>query len=223
MAEAPAVAPAAPPVEAPPIVAAPAVPAPAVAPAVSSLAAAPPVVEAPKAGEPPKVDTAAVFDPKAFKAPEGVKIDEVAVGAFAGVLNDSALSPQDRGAKLLELHNAELAKVGAANTKAWADTTTKWLGEIKADPKIGGDKITATVSTIAKAIDTLGPEGAKAFREALDITGAGNNPAVVRALHAFASRLTEGGHVNGTPPGSRPSTAALFFPNSPEMQKKGSA
>jgi len=203
-----------------------------VTPPAAAAATTPAPADAPKpapsiAGEAPKPDdkkaepAAGPFDPKAIKIPDGAKVDEKAVAAFSEIFNDPKLSSQDRGQKLIDFHNAALKAASDASTAAWTDTTTKWVSEIKADQKIGGDKLPATVATISKAIDSLGAEGAQAFRQALDITGAGNHPAVVRALHAFATLLTEGKHVTGSPPSGQPNTAALFFPNSPEM--KGTA
>ncbi len=222
MTDAPATPPAAPP--ATPPAAPPATPP--AAPPVTPSAGEPPKAPASIAGEPPKEPAksepaAGPFDPKAIKIPDGAKVDEKAAAAFAEIINDSKLSSQDRGQRLIDLHNAALKAAGEASTAAWTDTTTKWVNEIKADTKIGGDKLPTTVATIAKAIDSLGAESAQAFRQALDITGAGNNPAVVRALHHFASLLTEGKHVSGSPPSSKPDTKELFFPNSPEM--KGTA
>jgi hypothetical protein len=57
----------------------------------------------------------------------------------------------------------------------------------------------------------------------MDYTGAGNNPAFIKAFWKMAQALTEGGHVAGTgpapigqkPPGAaeRPTAAKALYPN----------
>lgn len=204
---------------------------PSVAPPAPSLAGAPPVdpaavvvTEPPKPGEPPKpteppIEPPAVFALDKVKLPEGMKADDPTLTSFGGVLADDKLSPLERGQKLLDLY-ADVTKKGRdAATEAWNTVQTQWQTETKADPAIGGVKWAGTQATIAKAIDTLGPEHAAAFRQALDITGAGNHPAVARALHAWATKLTEGVHVGGNPPGGAPQTVKeAFYPNSPDMK-----
>jgi hypothetical protein len=55
----------------------------------------------------------------------------------------------------------------------------------------------------------------------MDYTGAGNNPAFIRAFFKLAERLVEGSHVTGKGPvqvrqdgtSGRPSAAAAMYPN----------
>lgn len=184
-----------------------------------------PAAPEPKPGEPEKkpaegekkADAPVVFDPKAIKIPEGFTVDEAKLTALTEVLNDTKLDPQARGQKLVEMYSEAVKQVSEANTKAWETTNAQWLVQIKADAEIGGDKLPATQQSIAKMIDLLGPERATAFRESLNLTGAGNNPAIVKGMAWFASKLTEGGHVAGTP-ATKPDLAKTFFPNSPDMR-----
>jgi hypothetical protein len=152
------------------------------------------------------------------KLPEGMKADDPSLASFGEVLADDKLSPADRGQKLLDLY-ADVTKKGReAATEAWNTVNKDWQTKTLADPDIGGAKWDTSKATIAKAIDSLGPDLAAGFREALDMTGAGNHPAVAKALHAFAAKITEGGHVGGSPPGQRPSIKDAFYPNSPDMK-----
>ena len=75
-----------------------------------------------------------------------------------------------------------------AGLKAFVDLQTKWVGEVKADPEIGGDKLTASMALAARAIDRLGVPGLK---EALDLTGAGNHPDVVKAFVRLGQMVSE--------------------------------
>jgi hypothetical protein len=179
-------------------------------------------VEAGQAAE-AKAVPAEGFDPTKFTPPEGFTVDPERMTAFAETLNAADLSPQDRGSKLIELGNKmvedAVKKVGEANTKAWTDTIGQWEKEIKADATLGGDKLQPALQTIAKAIDRLGPERATAFKQAMTITGAGSNPAIVRGMYELSKLVTEGGHVPGNPGGGKEkSINSMFFPNSPEMK-----
>jgi hypothetical protein len=181
---------------------------------------APPVPPA----EPPKEKPAEPPAPAAFaldkvKIPEGMKADDPNTKAFADILGDDKMSALDRGQKLLDLY-ADVTKKGReAATEAWNTVNKQWADKTLADPDIGGAKWPAAKATIAKAIDSLGPDLAEGFRQALDVTGAGNHPAVTKALHAWAAQLTEGSHISGNPPGTTPKTVKeAFYPNSPEMK-----
>jgi hypothetical protein len=190
--------------------------------------AEPVVPEPPKPAEPPKPEEPKKEEPPApaafaldkVKLPEGMKADDPLTQSFSGIMADDKMSPADRGQKLLDLYADTVKQGREAATQAWNDVNKKWQDEARADPVIGGAKLPATLSTIAKAIDSLGAEHAAAFREALDITGAGNHPAVTRALHAWASKLTEGSHIGGNPPGdgAPKSVKEAFYPNSPDMK-----
>lgn len=168
--------------------------------------------------EPPK-DPPAAFALDKIKLPDGMKADDPTLTAFGGVLANDKLSPLERGQALLDLY-ADVTKKGRdAATEAWNTVNKQWETQTMADKDIGGAKWDTTKSTIAKAIDSLGPELAASVREALDVTGAGNHPAMVKALYKFASQITEGGHVGGNPPSLTPKTVKdAFYPNSPDMK-----
>ena len=130
---------------------------------------------------------------------------------------------QDQAQSLVDFYTAKTTEAASAPYKLWADTQEAWVNEIKADPEIGG-KLPQVKQTIAKAIDTLGPQLAAQFREAMDFTGSGNNPAFIKAFYKIAQQITEGSHVSGrnpssfgqSAPGSKPaSAAAAMYPGLP--------
>jgi hypothetical protein len=166
--------------------------------------------------EPAKIEAPAAFDGTKLKLPEGMKSDDPLFKTFGEVMTDDKISPQDRGQKLLDLYTGAIKQAGEANTLAWSKVNEGWIKDVKADPSIGGANFEPTKRAIAATIDTLGPEKAAAFRQALDVTGIGNHPAFWRGMATFAKALTEGGHVAGSPAGSgkADAKAADFFPNS---------
>jgi hypothetical protein len=118
-------------------------------------------------------------------------------------------------AKTAESHNQPYEQ--------YQETRQTWRDEINADPDIGGTKLNGVMVSISKLIDSFGDaKVADAFREAMDYTGAGDNPGVVKGLYALAKRLTEGGPVRGVGPSldgmrrpgeGRPSAAQAIYPN----------
>jgi hypothetical protein len=115
---------------------------------------------------------------------------------------------------MIDLYTDAVKGIKEAQVNAWNTTNENWIKEVKADPEIGGAKFGEVKTSIAKAIDSLGPELSVAFRQGLDATGAGNHPAIWKGLAKMAAALTEGGHVGGNPPSAKPDLATTFFPNS---------
>ena len=126
--------------------------------------------------------------------------------------------------KLVDFYVNKMQEVASAPVKLWEDTQKQWQSEIKNDKDLG-PRLAEVRTTVARAIDGLGdPALAAEFRKAMDITGAGNNPAFVRAFYKLAQQVTEGHAVAGrgpSPAGQKapgekpPSVAAAIYPNHP--------
>lgn len=148
--------------------------------------------------------------------PEGVEFEPAALEEFRAVLTDDKLSPSERGSRLAAMHAAQVQKSLEQAHNAFFDLNKRWVDEVKADPEIGGDKLEPTMRSIGKLIDQYGsPE----VRQAMNLTGAGNNPHIVRMLAKMAAALTEPGHVTGTRPTTAPrDLAEAMYPNLPSAQ-----
>lgn len=144
-----------------------------------------------KAGAPEKYED--------FKAPEGFEIDKATLDKATPMFKEMGLS-QEHAQKLVDLY-AEISKDAAeAPYKAWEELNKSWQDQVKADPEIG-PKLDAEVKpTIAKALATLPPQTVSEFKAAMDLTGAGNHPAFIKAFYSLAKMVTEGGHVSGKGP-----------------------
>lgn len=171
-------------------------------------------------GEKP-ADASAPLSATDLKLPEGFKAEgNPEFDSFLKAFNDPALAPKDRAQAILDLHQKALADVNANAQKQWDAIHDKWRGEIAADKEFGtGDpknplKAEAKAA-IAKVIDA---HGGPAVREALDLTGAGNNPALVTFIGKISKLLNEGGHVAGAPLSKKPSGIGMsaLYPDLPE-------
>lgn len=151
----------------------------------TSLITEPPKIEEPKIEpvEPIKFDELTI--------PEGYNVVEPLKDKFLEILNGE-LSPKDRANALLDLHKQTTDAALEADSSAWDGMQEEWKNEAKAE---FGAELQPTLTNIAKLIDEYGsPE----LRGAFDLTGAGNNPHVIKFLGKIAGVLTEGTHVGGT-------------------------
>lgn len=170
-----------------------------------------------------KTEPGKVPDKYEFKAPEGFELDAKAIADAEPIFKELGLS-QEAASKLVDFYAKHSADALAEATKSYETTRVTWRDEIVKNPALGDGKegLRPEVSAnISKAMDALGDAKAvAAFKEALDLTGAGDNPAVVAAMNTFGKLLSEGTAVKaGGPaavkaPGSAPTSAAkAMFPN----------
>jgi hypothetical protein len=180
---------------------------------------------APAPGDPPK-DPAAepkppaadpALDTKAnpFKAEEikfstaDVTVNPEVAGEFVALVNELGL-PRDQVAKLVALQEKTMAAASETGSRAWAEVQDKWASEVQADPDIGGQKWPEVQGKIGQLLDTYGNAE---LRQAFDLTGAGNNPHVVRFMSKVAAVLSESGYISGSPGGlGEKSAANILYP-----------
>lgn len=156
-----------------------------------------------------------------FTLPEGYRLDETVAGEVNDLFKGLGLD-QPGAQRLMDFYVAKANEAAEAPFKLWADTQKGWIDEVKADPELGR-RLPEVRATVSRAIDGLGDAKlAAAFREAMDVTGAGNHPAFVRAFYKLAKQVTEGKHVAGrgptevAAPDAKPRTAAqALFPGLP--------
>lgn len=188
--------------------------------------AAPPAVDPAKPGDPAKPADAAPAEIE-FKAPDGVTIDEKTAGEFKALLSDEKLTPSERAQKLVDMHVSAMKAIAEAPQKAWSDLNSKWQAEVKADKELGGTNFDAMRSTIAKAITDVGGPDANAVFEALHMTGAANNPAIVRMFYRMSRAFVEGSAVSGNPAGEKAkgfaSAVASMYPSATGNKEPASA
>lgn|SRR5215467_2333528 len=159
-----------------------------------------------------------------WKTPDGWVMDDGVRGEIAPLFKKMNLT-QAQGQELVDFYIKHTTESANAPYNAWNETQDKWIKEVKEDPDIG-PKLNEVKTTLSRAIDVVSSGDAKlatAFRDAMDYTGAGNNPAFIKMFYKMAQMLTEGKHVAGggaSPEGQKPagqqrSAAGAMYPNLP--------
>lgn len=142
--------------------------------------------------------------------PEGMEVAEDLRDEFLGIVNNQELDPKERVNQMIGLYGKALTAASETNSKAWADLQSEWQSKVKADPEIGGAKFDATINKIGKLVEEFGSDE---LRGAMDMTGAGNNPAIIKFLATLADKLTEGSFTSGNPTNGDGSAASRMFPS----------
>lgn len=148
-----------------------------------------------------------------FKFPDGFQADEKRIGELSEFAKTKGWD-QDTAQAALDMHLKELKAQTDGIYNQWHDMQRTWQSEVGADKEIGNGQNglkPEAAKQVARAIDALPPALGQEFRKALNFTGAGNNPAVVKALHFLGQFFTEGKPVTGKPAGGAPKRAADVF------------
>ena len=150
-----------------------------------------------------------------FAVPEGVKMEGQDLTEFKSFAKEQDLT-QEQAQKVLDYAGPKIKAMIEQPYKTWNETQTKWQAEVKADPEIGGTnfersvKEAGSVFVPGEANPFVKSEAdAKALRDALNTTGAGNNPAIVKLFVKMGKLLSEPGHLAGKPAGQNKQDALL--------------
>lgn len=141
-----------------------------------------------------------------FTAPEGVELDAELTDEFKALAKEAGL-PQDKAQKAVDIAVKLQQKAISAGNELFEkndgiithpEYREKWIGRVKADPEVGGDKLDATLATAKRGIDAY---CTPAFAKFLDSTGLGNHPEMVRAWAKVGATVGEDSKVvtNGNP------------------------
>ncbi|AIY40182.1 Phage-associated protease [Collimonas arenae] len=148
---------------------------------------------------------------KDFALPEGIHVQPDRMNAFKEEAAKSGLS-QDVAQKFVDMYAENFKQLSEAPMRAWTELQNKWQAEVKADPEIGGANLDKNLATIKSGLSNLLGEGASKFYEALNLTGAGNNPEIIRGLLKAAAPHAPASPVEGRPGGSSKSAGSIMYP-----------
>ncbi len=128
-----------------------------------------------------------VPDKYEFKAPDGVVLDSEALAEFEPIAKELKLT-QEQAQKLVEMHTKQLQKASQLQTQVAAQQIEAWVSDIKADKEIGGANFDTSVRHAQAAAKKFGsPE----FLAALDATGMGSHPELVRVFARIGKAMAE--------------------------------
>lgn len=149
-----------------------------------------------------------------FTYPEGVKPEEVnaeRMSAYTGILGEAKVAPEV-GQKLLDLHLSEVKHVADAMAQRQWDTFNElqkqWRDTVMADPELGGARHATAIQTVMSLVEQYGgnADERKGLLDAFRVTGAANNPHILRLLHRAGEALAREAKPHPAPP---PRSAAL--------------
>lgn len=168
---------------------------------------------------PPHAGDAATARPSygKFRLPEGVAGDPESLKPATELFAETGLS-QEQAQKFIDLAVARETAAASRSVQAFVDLQNQWVSEIKADPDIGGDRLKASLASASRAIDRLDVPG---LREALNFTGAGNHPAVVKAFVRLGQMISEDRFRPGrnAAPSAPLSPAEVIYDGQPRTQE----
>ena len=180
-----------------------------------------------------KPDAPAVPEKYEFKAPENYTLDPKLLETVTPLFKELGLT-NEQAQKLVDIQIAREIAAAKAPQETYEATRTKWQAETTSHPDIknlvdkdsGKTGIDAVKIVMGRALNAIGdPALATEFKAAMDLTGAGDNPAFVRTFLKLADFVTEGKHVAGKGPsiaGQRepgktalPTAAQALYPGLP--------
>lgn len=119
--------------------------------------------------------------------------------------------PNDVAQALLERENATIAAYVESQKKQFEQSTKEWVEQMKADKEIGGDAFPQNAELAKRVVARFGSEPLK---QALNDTGLGNHPELVKMLVQIGKAMSPDGFVlPGSSPGAPKSMEDKFYPS----------
>ena len=127
---------------------------------------------------------------------EGLSLDPALVTQADPVLREIGLT-NDAANKLLPVARDIMTRTQADVVRQLAEAAATqkqgWQDAFAADPEIGGARRSETEHLAARGLDTLGYREGHPFRRALDDSGFGNHPDLIRAFRRLGEMVGEDG------------------------------
>lgn len=163
-----------------------------------------------------------------FKLPDGMKLDEKVSTELQTKFKEIGLT-QEQAQGLIDMHAKNLTEAAEAPYKAYDTMRKGWVDAVLADTDLSanGAMKPEVKASIGRMYDSLGnPKLVGEFKEAMDMTGVGDNPAFVKMLFNLSKHFAEGQPINNdikpspagqTPPGAaaQKSVAQAMYPHLP--------
>jgi len=148
-----------------------------------------------------------------FQFPDGVEMNAEAVTEFKELAKAANLD-QETAQKFASFGPKIITKVMEGQIKAMNAVVDGWADQTKADPEIGGVKLTENLAVASKAMKAFATPELRTLLDKFDKeknpngTGLGNNPEFVRLMVRVGNALGEDKLVTGNEPGHTGRSAA---------------
>ena len=171
-------------------------------------------VAAPKT-DPPAPKTP---DPKPIelKLPEGSLFAPETVAKVAARAKEQNLTPEQAQAELNRESDLVKSFVEGEKIKL-AKEANSWVEASKVDPEIGGEKYAANAEVAKRVVNRFGTE---AFKKALNDSGLGNHPELVRVFVRIGRAMTDDQLVLSNGVSTAPRSAAETLYGEPSKENK---
>ena len=172
---------------------------------VSTVVTDPPK-ETPAIEVPKKEPEGSKPEPKALelKLPEGSHLTAQDVEKVAARAKQLNLTPEQAQAELQRESDLVKSFVDGEKQKL-AKEVSAWVDESKKDPEIGGEKFAQSAEVAKRVVNRFGTE---AFKKALNDSGLGNHPELVRVFVRIGKAMTEDQMVHPSVSTAAPRSAA---------------
>lgn len=130
---------------------------------------------------------------EAFALPQGINASDEQLSEFSDVARELNL-PQRQAQRLIEFEAHRMTQLVQSQVDGWENQKSQWVEQLRADPEIGGNDLLTKMATAVRAVHRVGGD---ALVQALDDTGAGNHPELVRAFYRIGLAMTED-HFSGS-------------------------
>lgn len=143
-----------------------------------------------------------------FDLPEGMEAAPI-MEEFKPLAKELDLN-QEQAQKAVDLYNKFEQQRSEAEQERWDTLKSEWAEGARADKEFGGQDFEANVGLAKQALDQFGtPE----LKEALELTGTGSHPELVRFFYRVGKTLKEADMLKGgnPPPKNQKSAAEKIF------------
>lgn len=156
---------------------------------------------------------------EAFKVPEGLSLEGEQLQAFEALAKEANMT-QDAAQAALDMGAKAVQDAMSAADQAYTDQVAGWLDASKKLPDLGGENFDKTIAECAAVFDAAGDVGNE-LRAALNETGMGNHPAMIKFVHQFHQFVKEGQFIDGAQSGDEtPRDAAqILYGSTPNGQQ----
>ncbi|NAW60062.1 MULTISPECIES: hypothetical protein [unclassified Vibrio] len=165
--------------------------------------------------------------PEAYELqlPEGMELDQELFDKFEPLFRDANLT-NEQASKFASAFGEQLPvmmeQVQQDTIKSLTDTWTaknqQWIEQLNSDSEFGGKDAKANFNVAKSVIDRFGgdEDGKKAIRSALNETGAGNHPEIMRLLYRVGKAMADDKLADLGESGGKGEVD--LYPNSPNLK-----